>query len=134
VVDSSRADALRARLAAGPAPAWRPDQGDTNPLVGTVESLGQRTHEKYGTYPMLVVETDDGRRCWHAWSTVARQQLTDADPRPGDMVAVAFEGERVSTSSGVAYKLWRVEVERAPERAFDDHVAQAPRFEPFPDA
>lgn len=96
----SAADLLRARLATPPAPAWRPDQGDPNPLVGTVESIGERVHETWGSYPTVTVVAEDGRRCWHAWSTVARQQLADADPQPGDLVAVAFEGERVSASTG----------------------------------
>jgi hypothetical protein len=93
------------------------------------------------------VAEDGDRRCWHAWGAVARQQLDATRPQRGDLVAVSFDGERVG-AAGRPYKVWRLEVERAPERAFDADVRQVPDddprtapggrlakgYEPFPDA
>lgn len=144
-MQDSRLDHLRQRLAAPPAPAWRPDQGDPNPLLGTVEALGERTHPEWGAYPTVTVVDEAGdRRCWHGWGAVARQQLDATCPRPGDAIAVSYDGERTS-GAGRPYRVWRVEVERAPEHAFDDEVRQVPvgrnpgfgrapakSYEPFP--
>ncbi|CAN5741668.1 hypothetical protein BH24ACT2_BH24ACT2_03940 [soil metagenome] len=131
MAEPSGLDALRQRLAAPSAPAWRPDLDHAPILAGTVEAISTRHHE-HGDYRVVTVADEASERwSWHAWGRVAEQQLDDARPEAGDLIAVEYQGERTS-AEGRRYRSWRVEVDRAPGRAFDDHVAQAPRHEPFP--
>jgi YD repeat-containing protein len=136
----NRLGALRQRLAAPPASAWRPDLDHPPILAGTVEAINSRHHE-HGDYQVVTVVDEAGERwSWHGWGRVAEQQLDDARPEAGDLIAVEYQGERTS-AEGRRYRSWRVEVERAPGRRFDDDVRQVPerpilgqdkRHEPFP--
>lgn len=103
---------LRRRMASPHARAWRPDQGDDNPLFARLVAVGVRVHERWGPYSVLTLATEDGEVvCWHAWGTVARQQLLDARPEVGDLLAVEDLGRRTS-AAGLEYHAWRLEVER----------------------
>jgi hypothetical protein len=92
--------------------AWRPDQGDANPLYARVVAIGAREHPQWGIYPVITLAAQDGVVSWHAWGKVAAQQLHQAQPEVGDLVAVEHLGRRTS-GAGVEYVAWRVEVERA---------------------
>lgn len=110
-------DRLRARLDAPHAPAWRPEPGGD--LVGTVAGLSNRTHPDWGAYPIVTVATADGELAWHAYGAVARQQLDDAAPSVGDLIAVRYEGKREASTgafAGKGYHAWKVVVERAPTK------------------
>jgi hypothetical protein len=107
-------------------------------LTGTVAELGQRSHPEYGPYPTLVVVDEAGQHwTWCAFHHVAKDQLDQHRPAVGDLVGIAYDGRHPDRG----YHLWRLVVERAPERRFDDDVRQVPerptlgqdkRFEPFP--
>ncbi|MGI8711575.1 MAG: hypothetical protein ACR2LA_11350 [Acidimicrobiales bacterium] len=123
----SALDHLRQRLGRPPAPAWRPSPGEV--LTGTVAELSQRSHPEYGPYPTLIVVDEAGQHwTWCAFHHVAKDQLDQHRPAVGDLVGIAYDGRHPDRG----YHLWRLVVERAPERRFDDDVAQVPRHEPFP--
>lgn len=110
------------------AEAWRPEPGDK--LVGVIVDLDERVsqYDEDG-YPILVVETDDGQEfAFHAFHTVARNELAKQRPAVGDRVGVAYHGKK----DGRNYESYRIIVERAAAdpRTFDwDKVAvEAPEL------
>ena len=71
--------------------AWRPKVGDC--LIGTVVSTDERDGE-YGTYPIVTVETRDGKRlAVHAFHTVARGELARLRPKVGDEIGIKYHGK-----------------------------------------
>jgi hypothetical protein len=86
---------------------WKPKAGDK--LVGEISELDERTSE-YGTYPIVVVLTSDGsERAFHAFHTVAKNELARQRPRVGDTIAVKYFGK----DAEAGYERYRVLVEHA---------------------
>ena len=82
--------------------AWRPETGDK--LVGTIISLDERENE-YGVYPIVTVLTDAGDELsWHAFHTVAKNELAKLEPRVGEQIGIKYHGRDKSDR----YERWRV--------------------------
>jgi hypothetical protein len=92
---------------------WKPAPGDK--LVGTVAGLDERTTE-YGTYPIVTIQTDTGQELdFHAFHTVAKNELARQRPVVGDEIAVKYFGR----DDERGYERYRVVIEHAqkPEAA-----------------
>jgi hypothetical protein len=71
--------------------AWMPEPGEM--LAGTITGVGVRSSE-YGRYPALTVQQLDGTEVvFHAFRTVALNEVIRARPKVGDMIAVAYLGD-----------------------------------------
>ena len=104
------------------ADAWKPEPGDK--LIGTVVDLDERD-SAYGDepYPIVTIETDDGNElAFHAFHTVARNELAKQRPVVGDRIGVAYHGKK----DGKNYESYRVIVERTESEPkaidWDKHV------------
>jgi hypothetical protein len=99
------------------AAAWRPEPGDK--LIGVVADLDERASQyDEDAYPVVTVETDDGRElAFHAFHTVARNELAKQRPQIGDRIAIRYAGR----PAGKSYEAYRIVVERpdAPPRTID---------------
>ena len=106
----------------GESEAWKPKPGDK--LVGTVLEVSTRQSEFSGEYPLVTIETGDGREVeWHAFHSVAKSQLARVDPRPGDELGVKFLGLKKPESGNSEYNDYKVVSEPA---------EPAPKSEPKP--
>ena len=71
--------------------AWRPKPGEY--LIGKVTGIDERDGS-YGTYPIVTVETEDGKRlAFHAYHTVARGELARLRPKTGDDIGIKYHGK-----------------------------------------
>lgn len=69
---------------------WKPNVGDK--LVGEVTEVGTRLSE-YGDYPLVGVMTESGDELvFHAFHTVAKNELARQRPKVGDQIAVKYFG------------------------------------------
>lgn len=105
------------------AEAWKPKPGDK--LIGVVVDLDERTsdYDDGAPYPIVTVETDDGQElAFHAFHTVARNELGKQRPQLGDRIGIAYHGK----PEGKSYESYRVIVEHAEPQAktldWDKHV------------
>jgi hypothetical protein len=99
--------------------AWIAEPDDK--LVGEIVDL-TTTDGGYGEYPIVTVlvedeSTDGGQpiglgdeRNWHAFDTVAKNELAKQQPRIGDGIAAKYFGKRPG-KDGTEYKAWRIIVE-----------------------
>ena len=103
-------------------------------IVGTVLDITTRENE-YGSYPLVSLETDDGRELeWHAFHTVAQNELVKVNPQPGDVLGVRNLGKR----DGKSYVSYRLVVERNTPAAplaitVPEDEVHEPRITPLPD-
>lgn len=83
---------------------WTPEPGDV--LLGTVTKLDTRESEYQDEpYPIVTVEVADGSteegdpieegeaRAFHAFRSVARSEVEDANPQKGDLIAIRYDGK-----------------------------------------
>lgn len=128
---------LEERLNAS-AEAWRSEQGDK--MLGTVVDLDTRDSE-YGTpYPIVTVLVEGGtstekggtpiqagvERAWHAFHTVARNELKKQRPQVGDRIGVVDNGISEPKAAGMSgAHLYKVVVERDEKPATVDWSAMA---------
>jgi hypothetical protein len=96
---------------------WIPDDDeDPSPegIQGRVKFVGEVSSD-YGpeTCPLIELEAADGT-IWsiRGYSTVLRNQITKADPKVGDFMAVRYFGMKVG-KGGREYKNYKVAVKRA---------------------
>lgn len=102
------------RLNRPPAEPWKPKPGDT--LVGKVVELDTRTGDEYADYPIVTVQTDDGRDlAWHAFHAVAKAELARRRPVVGDVIGVKALGR----PAGKSYENYKIVVEHATAQAGD---------------
>lgn len=101
--------------------AWEPEEGDV--LAGKLVRTDTRDGG-YGPYPILTVEVvgsgstefggddiEEGeRRTFHAYHTVIREKLQDAEPSTGDLVAIVFHGEQETEDGKRTYKSYGLKV------------------------
>lgn len=79
------------RLDAPMAEAWMPEEGDK--LIGIVTDIDTRSSEYGDDYTILTIETEDGEAwAFHAFRTVARNEVAKANPQVGDKVGVKYLG------------------------------------------
>jgi hypothetical protein len=84
--------------------AWRPDQGDVNPLVGRLEDVTTATG-MHGPYPLAEIIDEDGRVwAFHAFREVAESELRELAPEIGDMISVHWLG----IPEGKSYHQYRI--------------------------
>jgi hypothetical protein len=96
------------------AEAWRPKPGDK--LIGVIVDLDERASEyDEDPYPIVTVERDDDGRevAWHAYHTVARNELAKQRPQRGDRIGIAYHGK----PDGKSYESYRIIVEPAEPQA-----------------
>jgi hypothetical protein len=91
--------------------AWIAEPGEM--LVGLVVDLTNRASE-YGPYPAVTVRNDDGTELvFHAFRTVAKQELIRARPIVGDRIGILYTGP----VEGADYHGYRVRLERVNSEA-----------------
>ena len=101
------------RLDGGYPEPWKPKPGDK--LVGVVVDLDERDSQ-YGdsSYPIVTVQPDDGTEtAFHAFHTVARNELAKQRPQIGDRIGIAYHG----MPEGKSYESYRIVVEHADPQA-----------------
>lgn len=102
---------LKDRLDAGNAEAWKPESAGEE-LLGKIVELSSNT-TSYGTYPIVVIQPESGEpKAFHAFHTVARDQLEKGYPSIGDEIGVRYLG-KVATPDGdyEGYQNYRVVIE-----------------------
>jgi hypothetical protein len=88
------------------AEAWKPQPGEK--LIGTITDLDERENE-YGTYPIVTVRTDNGDElAFHAFRTVAKNELAKKRPQVGDRIGIAYHGK----PAGKEWEAYKIVVER----------------------
>jgi hypothetical protein len=87
--------------------AWRPDPGDK--VVGEIIELDMLESKFGGSYPLVVIETEDNRQvALHGFHTVFKSELARQCPKVGDRIGVAYHGR----DEKAGYERYRVVVER----------------------
>jgi hypothetical protein len=119
---------LEERLEQGAAKAWRPDESDPNPVVGTVTNVEMGASE-YGSYPIVTIQTEAGEEfAIHGFRTVLKNEFMKQRPQPGERIGVKDLGEQ-ATKPGSKFKSYHgyvLKVERAQGSAFDWNRLGAP--------
>ncbi len=89
------------RLDSFPEP-WKPKAGDK--LVGQIIGLDAREME-YGEYPIVTVMTEKGAEIsFHAYHTVARNELAKLEPDIGETIGIKYFGK----ADGATYERYRI--------------------------
>ena len=91
-------------------------EGDS--VGGTVKSYTEGVG-KFGPVPIMNLDTDMGERAVWLFSSILREKVGKAAPKPGEKVIVTYLGEAVSASSGNSYKKWNVETPDRPAEVPD---------------
>lgn len=87
-VDEAKLAELEASLSEEDMDAWDPSNGEV--LSGKIVSIETR-NSKYGKYPGVGIQKADGTEVmFHAYRTVAINELLRIKPVVGDLIAVAF--------------------------------------------
>ncbi len=125
-------DRLREDLLREPAPAWRPQRGDV--LIGEVVALDERRGFAERLYPIVtILDNETGHElAFHAFHTVAKNEIEKLAPKVGDTIGVAYLGLVEKEDS--RYELYRVRVIRkdAVAAQFDAAALAAPEPEAQP--
>ena len=92
-------------------------------LVGKVKGFS-KGFSKFGAHLVVTVQREDDGEIVsvHALHTSLRNQIAEADPKPGDRIGVKYVGERTSEKGkrkGTTYKEFRVRVD-SPNRSAQD--------------
>lgn len=112
ITEAKALEALEASLGTE-AEAWRPEPGEI--LSGTIVSIDMRASE-YGPYPGVTVKPLGGEPVvFHAFRTVAKNELKRLKPSVGDMIAVAYLG----AAKGTDYHGYKIRVSREVGDDFD---------------
>ncbi len=93
--------------------AWMPEKGEL--LSGTIVQIETRRSE-FGPYPALTVQRLDGSTVvFHAFRTVAQNEVLRQRPKTGDLIAVLYVG----AETGTDYHNYRIRTGGASDREFD---------------
>ena len=96
---------------------------DGESVIGTLLDLALRDSDYGDPYPVVTLETSDGREVdVHGYHSVLRNRLLELDPRPGDQLGIKCLGKRTS-KAGTSYVDYRVVIERAHRDPADEHHA-----------
>lgn len=94
---------------------WMAEPGDK--LVGRIVELSTM-ESQYGDYPLVIVQTDDGKEmAFHAFRTVAKQEIARHKPQVGDRIGIKYLG-RLPDKTYDGYKI-RIIRSEAPAPAID---------------
>ena len=101
--------------------AWMPEAGDK--LIGRVVEVDMLESRFGGSYPFVVLETDDGEQvAVHGFHAVLKGELARKRPKVGDRLGIKFLGQ----GAKVDYLGYTVRIERAePETSTVDWDAVA---------
>lgn len=89
------------------AQGWRPDPGDG--IEGIVVKVNSRVHDNHPDgYPVVTVRTPQGEE-WaiHGMPSVLKNELLERNLRPGDELAVIYDGTKQSRA-GRSFHAYRV--------------------------
>lgn len=94
---------------------WKPEEGDT--LVGTIVEIDQRDSDYgHGQYPIITVAREDGLEfAFHAFHSVAKNELARLEPVTGEKIGIKYLGEKTPKGGGKAYKSYRIKIDRTAE-------------------
>jgi hypothetical protein len=121
---------LSERLANFPEP-WKPTTaGET--LIGETTDLDWRESEYGDPYPIVTVCSDeDGKEyAWHAYHTMARNEVAKKKPQIGERVGILYGGIGEAEPGKNAPVKWRLIVERKPVEIDYSAVPTTPDPEP----
>jgi hypothetical protein len=112
---AARAQALAERVDADPPTTWRPNDPDkAHPrlLVGEFVRLAEG-HTSYGPARIVVLRDGEGRD-WSIWllHAVLKQEFAKLRPRPGELVAVKWNGHVEPRDGRAGYESYTVAVDR----------------------
>jgi hypothetical protein len=112
---------------------WNPQEdGTPSKLIGTLVSITAGSGD-YGEYPVVTVSNDDGIHRFYAFHGVAKSQLEQANPQPGDKIGIAYKGKKMS-GAGNEYHNYRVVSEAVGPRV-DQALTPTPMAaRPVPDS
>lgn len=86
------------------------EAGDS--LIGEVVEIS-RGESVFGPYPIVgVIDAEGGQWSWHAFHTVAKNELANQRPQPGDKIGVRYLG-KAHPDDPQSYVRFRVVVQRA---------------------
>lgn len=108
------------------APAWRPENAGDG-LEGVVVSVDRRSHDNHPDgYPIITVRTANGEDySIHGMSFVLKEELTKRGLRPGDELAVIYDGKKTS-NSGRQFHSYRVASRQGSAPAPAPRMREAP--------
>ena len=96
------------------AEAWRPDPGGK--LIGEIVELSSRSGFDDQPYPILTIKGDDGTElAFHAFHTVAKNELARLRPQVGQRIAIRYDGQKEGADGRARYHAYRVATDHAPE-------------------
>jgi hypothetical protein len=99
------------------AAAWRPEAGDQ--LIGEVVEIGQRNGYDDRPYPIITVRQDDGEElAFHAFHTVAVNELAAAKPQIGERIGIVYRGQKVARDGRTKFHAYRVVMVGRPPETF----------------
>lgn len=123
-------DSLRDQMAGKFPPAFRfEDEGSM--IVGKVVGFS-RAYSKHGPYPVVTVrdEEDNEVKSVHCFHTALASQFREQDPKPGDRIAVRYDGLKTAKDGETEYHNYKVRVD-APSRSFADVMTEEDDDLPF---
>lgn len=94
------------RLNDPPETFWEPQPDEI--IVGEVVAI-REDRGRFDPYPVLLLDTDSGRKAVRGNHTALRNKIELRDPRVGDTVGIRYCGE-VTSSNGRTYFDYRFEV------------------------
>lgn len=99
------------------AEGWRPTAGDI--LKGEVTATDVR-HGDYEPYPIITVRQDDGvSLAFHAFHTVAKNQIAELDVQAGDRIGVLYRGKTQTRDGKGSYENYSIRKSNASARGTD---------------
>ena len=100
---SNLSDSLDVEYAA----AWKPQPNEK--LVGVISELSEREGYDGGVYPIVTIRTEDGREfAFHAFHTVAQNELARLRPAVGDQIGIKYLGKVQKEDGRSSYHGYRV--------------------------
>jgi len=94
--------------------AWKPQPGEK--LIGKLVDLDLRNSEYGPPYPILTVLDEAGHEwAWHAFHTMARNEVAKRRPQIGEQVGISYHGKGTAAPGMNAPERWRLLVDRPRE-------------------
>lgn len=88
------------------AEGWKPQPGDV--LIGVVTETSVRQGQ-YDPYPVITVRQDNGEsRAFHAFHTVAQNQIVELNVQTGDRVGIKYMGKLQTRDGRGSYEGYRI--------------------------
>lgn len=118
----ARQDPLRAAME-GDFPEAFMFEAEGTMIIGKVIGFGKGFSE-YGPHLVVTLQSEDDGETYsvHCMQTALRRGVLEADPKPGDRLAIKYVGEEVAKSgkrAGKTYKNFRVRVDSPTRSAAD---------------